>query len=47
MSRKSRFNFEVKLKVVKQDLNGKRNYPSIAKSLDIPDSPIRMWVKVY
>ena len=47
MSRKSRFSFEVKLKAVKQYLNGERNYPSIANALDVPDSTIRMWVKAY
>ncbi|OYS00699.1 hypothetical protein CBF64_01000, partial [Lactobacillus taiwanensis] len=47
MSRKSRFSFEVKLKVVKQYLNGEENYPSIANALDVPDSTIRMWVKAY
>ena len=35
MSRKSRFSFEVKLKAVKQYLNGERNYPSIANALDV------------
>ena len=47
MSRKSKYSFEFKIQAVKQYLNGKGSYPSLANALGVNSSNVKRWVKAY
>lgn len=47
MPRKSKFSYEVKLKAVKQYLNGEASFVSIAKSIGAGKTTFRQWIYAF
>ncbi|WP_254261594.1 transposase, partial [Lactobacillus helveticus] len=47
MPRKSKFSYEVKLKAVKQYLNGEASFVSIAKAIGAGKTTFRQWIYAF